>query len=541
MQDLGRDGYGRFGLATSGALDDYALRWANLLVGNEPGDAALELTLLGPALVYEGAMPVAAVLTGADCGATRNDEPLPRWCTSVLMPGDRLDLGACHTGARSYLAVAGGIAVPLALGSRATDQRAGLGGLAGRALQAGDRLPLAPPAALPPDALALPAARVPRYDREIAVRVVLGPQEDCFTEDAIVTFLSSPYTVTRAADRMGLRLDGPPLTFHAGPAAADILSEGLATGAIQVPAHGQPIILLADHQTTGGYAKIATVSSADLWRLGQTRPGDSIRFRAVPVTEAQAAARQYYAAFAPSALERGPGTRLRVENAERGTPAADPQPAVAEAVMPHSWTPAAVQAILDRVAALDLTEFTLDVPGVRLQLRRGAAPANPAHPVGQLAAPDTPAEQTGVGEFTVSAPVIGVFYHAAKAGEPPLVAPGDHVAPDQLLGLIEVMKTFHEVTTGQPARVLEILVADATPVEYGQPLFRLAAEEESPGGCRGTGNGPHPAACGRHPSPDLGRGGRARGGRLLPSPVRERGAGGEGCPAAPLRRAHRAV
>jgi antagonist of KipI len=475
VQDLGRDGYGRFGLATAGTLDDYACRWANLLVGNEPGAAVLELTLLGPALVYEGAAPVVAALTGADCGATRNDEPLPRWRTIVLMPGDQLDLGACKSGARAYLAVAGGIAVPPALGSRATDQRAGLGGLAGRAVQAGDRLPLAPPATLPAESLALPAARVPRYDREIAVRVVLGPQDDRFTEDAIVTFLSSPYTVTRAADRMGLRLDGAPLTFHAGPAAADILSEGLATGAIQVPAHGQPIILLADHQTTGGYAKLATVSSADLWRLGQARPGDSIRFRAVPVAEAQAVARQYYAAFATSALERGNW------NAERGTPAADRQPSVAEAVIPHSWTPAAVQAILDRVAALGLTEFTLDVPGVRLQLRRGAAPANPAPPVGQPAAPDTPAEQTGAGEFTVSAPFLGVFYRAAKAGEPPLVAPGDHVAPDQPLGLIEVMKTFHEVTAGRSARVLEILAADATPVEYGQPLFRLAAEER-PGG-----------------------------------------------------------
>ena len=469
VQDLGRDGYGRFGLATAGALDDYACRWANLLVGNEPGDAALELTLLGPALVYEGAGPVAAALTGADCGATRNDEPLPRWRTVILTPGDRLDLGACKSGARAYLAVAGGIAVQPALGSHATDQRASLSGLAGRALRAGDRLPLAPPATLPAESLALPAARIPRYDREVAVRVVLGPQDDRFTEDAIVTFLSSPYTVTRATDRMGLRLDGPPLTFHAGPAGADILSEGLVTGAIQVPAHGQPIVLLADHQTTGGYAKIATVCSADLWRLGQARPGDAIRFRAVPVAEAQAAARQYYAAFTTSALERG------IAAAEQSTSSLEtviPQSAIRN---PQPWTPAAVQAILDRVAALDLTEFTLDVPGVRLHLRRGTAPAEPRAPGEQPAPPATPAEQTSADEFTITAPFIGVFYRAAKAGDPPLVAPGDHVAPDQPLGLIEVMKTFHEVTADQSARILEVLAADATPVEYGQPLFRLAA------------------------------------------------------------------
>jgi antagonist of KipI len=352
--------------------------------------------------------------------------------------------------------------------------------LGGRALQAGDRLPLAPPAALPAESLALPAARIPRYDRELAVRVVLGPQDDRFTKDAIVTFLSSPYAVTRAADRMGLRLDGPPLTFHAGPA-ADILSEGLAPGAIQVPAHGQQIVLLADHQTTGGYAKIATVCSADLWRLGQACPGDAIRFRAIPVAEAQAAAQQYYAAFSTNALER------EVWNAERGITAsrqsntfpetANPQSAIHN---PQSWTPAAVQAILDRVAALDLTDFTLDVPGVRLHLRRGTTVAAPIAPAEQPAPLATSAEQAGADEFTITAPFIGVFYRAAKTGDPPLVAPGGHVAPDQPLGLIEVMKTFHEVTAGQPARVLEVLAADATPVEYGQPLFRLVAEE--PGG-----------------------------------------------------------
>ncbi|MGN6756315.1 MAG: acetyl-CoA carboxylase biotin carboxyl carrier protein, partial [Thermomicrobiales bacterium] len=161
--------------------------------------------------------------------------------------------------------------------------------------------------------------------------------------------------------------------------------------------------------------------------------------------------------------------------AEQAT--APPEAAILHSALhtPHAWTPAAVQAILDRVAALDLTEFTLDVPGVRLHLRRGTAPAEPRAPGEQPAPPATPAEQTSADEFTITAPFIGVFYRAAKAGDPPLVAPGDHVAPDQPLGLIEVMKTFHEVTADQSARILEVLAADATPVEYGQPLFRLAA------------------------------------------------------------------
>lgn len=490
VQDQGRIGWARFGVAPGGALDDGALRWANLLVGNEPLAAALEFALLGPTLVYEGPVSLVCALTGADFGAMVDAVPQRPWRSFLLRPGATLACGACQHGARGYLAVAGGIAVPVALGSRSTDPRAGIGGVEGRALRAGDRVPLAPPATPPETGLALPAARIPSYDAASVARVVLGPQDDRFTEDAIVTFLSSHYTVTREADRMGVRLDGPALRYKdkgsgvsrrsdEGASGADIISEGVVTGAIQVPAHGRPIVLLAARQTTGGYAKIATVIGADLWRLGQARPGDTVRFRAIPVAEAQELAARGRAAYDPALLVPAPWPRATMTTTEDGAMTAERAQATTGAA---GWTPEAVERLLERAAALDLTELTLEAPGVRLQLRRGATTASTVTAavlpeVAPASPPAAPAPTPEAGEFTVTAPLIGVFYRSARQGEPPLVAPGDRVEADQPLGLIEVMKTFHEVTAGRTARVVAVRAADAAPVEYGTALFTLSTSE----------------------------------------------------------------
>lgn len=488
VQDLGRVGWGRFGVAPGGALDDLALRWANLLVGNGSDAAALELTLLGPTLSYEGTQSIVCALTGADFGAMLDGVPQSPWRSFLLRPGATLACRACQFGARGYLAVAGGVAVPLALDSRSTDIRAGLGGLGGRALRASDAVPLTPPAALPPQALSLPTARIPTYDAAIVVRAVLGPQDDRFTEDAIVTFLSATYTVTREADRMGVRLDGPVLTFRDGPVGADVISEGVATGAVQVPAHGRPIVLLAARQTTGGYAKIATIIGADLWRLGQARPGDQIRFRAVPVAEAQDLAVRHQATCDPALLDAAPWPIEQAERKVEQTVMEERTLTALAAVSTDGWTPDAVGRLLDRIAALDLAEFSLEAPGVRLHLRRGATTAPPSLSVTDAASPnETAASATAItttaapasasGEFIVTAPLIGVFYRSVRQGEPPLVTPGDLVTADQPLGLIEVMKTFHEVTAGHPARVIAALAADAIPVQYGDALFTLAPVE----------------------------------------------------------------
>jgi len=275
VQDLGRWGYQRYGVPVAGAMDACALQAANRLVGNEPGEAALEITVAGPTLQASDNCLVA--VTGGDLGPRVNGRPLPMWLAVFVRRGSVIDFAGRRSGARAYLAVAGGIAVPPVLGSRATYLSGGFGGYQGRALRAGDVLPLGH---APADLLALagqglpPEAR-PVYAEAPTVHAIPGPQDDYFTTEALATFFASEYVVSATADRMGYRLQGPRLA-HRGP--AEIISTGMVTGAVQVPADGQPIVLMADHQTSGGYPVIATVVSADIPLLAQCLPGSRLRF-----------------------------------------------------------------------------------------------------------------------------------------------------------------------------------------------------------------------------------------------------------------------
>jgi biotin-dependent carboxylase-like uncharacterized protein len=279
VQDLGRPGHRAFGVPVAGAMDRLALSAANLLAGNPPGAAALELTLLGGSFRF--AEETLAALAGGDMTARLDGAPLPPWSSFRAGAGAVLSLGPATRGVRVYLAVRGGIDVPAALGSRSTYTRARLGGLEGRALRAGDRLPVGEhrgPAAAPRELVGDLAPLPPVPGSEIHLRVLLGPQEDAFTAAGLRTFRETAWSVTHQNDRMGYRLEGHPIA-HAG--AADILTDGLLPGAIQVPQSGQPIVMMADAQTTGGYAKIATVIGPDLRRLAQARAGDRVRFLAV--------------------------------------------------------------------------------------------------------------------------------------------------------------------------------------------------------------------------------------------------------------------
>lgn len=281
IQDLGRPGYRHFGVPLSGALDSVSLRLANALVRNPADAAALEMRLAGPRL--QANAPVRVALAHADAVIERaagNREPLPAWRSTTLAPGDMLKIGAVRGGA-GYLAVAGGFAVPVVLGSRSTYARAGFGSL----LCEGMTLPVGDADLSQPELAVLPA---PTFDKDSPIRIIPGPQHAAFTDDAFATLISSAYTVTNEADRMGLRLAGPTLGHVAG---ADIVSDAVTPGAIQVPGDGRPIVLLADCQSVGGYAKIATVIIADLPRLGRLLPGDTICFATVDIATAHAALR----------------------------------------------------------------------------------------------------------------------------------------------------------------------------------------------------------------------------------------------------------
>ncbi len=298
VQDLGRFGYQQAGLVISGALDAGALRTANLLVGNPETAAGLEITLRGPRLRL--AADTLLALIGADLGATIGGQPVPLGRPVAARAGTVLAFDKPNASGRAWLAVAGGVAVPPVLGSRATYLRAALGGLAGRALRAGDELPVGewPAATQRLFALLKPAAGVGGAARwhvareplarpgiPLSVRALPGPEYEQFSPASQRAFWAEPFTVTPAADRMGARLSGPSLERLAAP---ELLSSAVTFGTVQVPAGGQPIVLLADCQTTGGYPRLAQVIAADRSRLAQALPGTQLRFRPVTLAEAQA-------------------------------------------------------------------------------------------------------------------------------------------------------------------------------------------------------------------------------------------------------------
>jgi antagonist of KipI len=260
-------------------MDPVSHRLANALVGNDADAAALEITLLGPELEFEVERVIA--VAGADFDMTLDSKPVAMNAPFIVSAESRLRFGARRLGARAYLAIAGGIAIPPTLGSRSTHLISAFGGFEGRALRAGDRLPLGGRTAP-----ALTESLLPLPDRHARIRVLPGPQAEYFTPDALDLLQSKPYIVGQNSDRMGFRLSGPRLAHTRG---ADIISDATPLGVLQVPASGQPILLMADRQTSGGYPKIATVISADISVAGQLGPGDTIQFAVCDMREAMAA------------------------------------------------------------------------------------------------------------------------------------------------------------------------------------------------------------------------------------------------------------
>ena len=279
VQDLGRTGQMRYGIPPSGPVDRSAFLLANRLVGNPDTAAALECTLLGPRFEMTAAGAIA--VTGADMPATVNGRDAAGWTTIALKPGDVVKFGAARTGVRAYIGIAGGIDVPLVLGSRSTYLRGRVGGLEGRALRKGDELAVF--ACGPVTMRRVARHAIPDYTGKPTVRAILGPQDDRFTAAGIRALFDGRYEVLPQSDRMGSRLRGPRIEHARGH---DIISDGIALGSIQVPGDGQPIVLLVDRQSTGGYTKMATICSSDIWRVGQARPGQSIRFQQIDVEEA---------------------------------------------------------------------------------------------------------------------------------------------------------------------------------------------------------------------------------------------------------------
>jgi len=287
IQDLGRYGYLRFGVPISGAMDRFSLIAANLLVGNGINDACLETTLLGPELLALEKTQIA--ITGGDCSPKINGQSVPSWQTLTAQEGDIISFGRMESGCRAYISIRGGIDVPLILGSRSTYVRGKFGGIEGRTLRTGDLINAFDASPLE-TGYEMPKEIIPQFSGNLRINVLLGPQADMFTEKGVETFLSSQYKVTLEADRMGYRLEGPIIDHKEK---ADIVSDGLLPGAIQVPKNGKPILMMRDAQTTGGYPKIAAASTPDIDALGQAKPNDTIEFSKVTTQEAHEKMREY--------------------------------------------------------------------------------------------------------------------------------------------------------------------------------------------------------------------------------------------------------
>ncbi len=272
VQDTGRYGYRAFGVPVSGAMDKKALRVANKLVGNLDAHACLEITLIGPVLDFLFETTIA--LTGAKLPARLNGYPVGNYEAINVKKGDQLSFDPILHGCRAYVAIAGGINVPLVMGSRSCYLRGKFGGYEGRALKAGDDLQVSQ-VDTPPIRRLTSNAISPKLSSQPSVRVVAGPEIERFTNQGILDFMTSMFKSSMNSDRMGYRLEGPKISHLEG---ADIISSPLTEGTIQVSGNGQPIIMMADHQTTGGYTRIAQVVSADISLLAQLRPGDQVSF-----------------------------------------------------------------------------------------------------------------------------------------------------------------------------------------------------------------------------------------------------------------------
>lgn len=285
VQDLGRTGYQSQGFSVAGVMDVRSFKIANLLLDNPENEPVLEFTLIGPVLEFTSATIIS--ITGGDFSPIVNGEPVPMYTALYMNKGDILKFSSARYGSRGYIAFSSYLDVPIVMGSHCTNLKSQLGGFKGRKLQEGDYIGFRIKRRYLPFFLSrkleLPDVNEFQKD-ETVLRVVMGPQDDLFSKQGIETFLNSEYTVTSDFDRMGCRLEGP---FIAPKKTSDIISDGIAFGSIQVPSHGKPIILLADRQTTGGYAKIATVASVDIPKLVQRKTDHKIRFQPITVQEAQ--------------------------------------------------------------------------------------------------------------------------------------------------------------------------------------------------------------------------------------------------------------
>jgi len=313
VQDLGRFGFQQYGMPVSGAMDSCALRIGNRLLGNKEDEAGIEVST--PGLALEALDQTVITITGANFNPTINNSPVPMWEAIEVKKGDIITFNQIKSGSRSYLLVAGSVDVPIILGSKSTYGRGKVGGLKGRPLKKSDTINIGKTNQELQNIIGrkVSVKNLPAYHEENKVRVILGPQDDYFTKDGLHAFLNSSYEITVNSDRMGYRLKGPKIESKNG---SDIITDGIPLGSVQVPRNGMPIVMLADRQTTGGYAKIATVISVDIDKFAQMKPGNKVKFTQINLEEAHLLLGEREKNITEMQFEKKETTKLKSGNTE---------------------------------------------------------------------------------------------------------------------------------------------------------------------------------------------------------------------------------
>ena len=467
VQDEGRSGNQRTGFSVSGAMDSYSFRLANLLAGNDSKEAVLEMTVSGASVTFTS--PSVIALTGADCGPMLNGRPVNMYQSIRVETGNELQTGPMKKGMFSYIAFAGGLELPEVMGSRSTSTRYGIGGYKGRALEGGDCIEIK----LPAEELKnhqsrhLPGMTVINETDVVEIRMIPASKSPYFRKEAVNHFLKSDYTVSARSDRMGYRLNGPKVEMMG---AKDVFSEATVLGVIQIPPDGQPIVLLADRQTTGGYPVIGTVITADIPKLVQCSFGKHIRFSNVSLSEAQKLLKQQEHFFETLKKEISE-PNFTSENGLKNDRTAHHN-------REEEWDTGKIKTVVNAFNESSLTFFAYEDDAIRLEMDKRLI--QPKEKVKKnRPEKNTLQEADTADRKIISSTLVGTFHDQPYPEGPPFVEEGFRVEAGQTVGRIEAMNLSHDVKTDVAGIVRSVFVRNGQMVEYGQPIMEVEVENEA--------------------------------------------------------------
>lgn len=454
VQDLGRWGYQQYGVAVAGAMDLFSMEVSNKLLGNPVNTAVLEMTLMGGS--FQVTEDISLAITGADMGANVDGKPVPMWQSFVLKAGQVLSFSLAQKGVRTYLSLMGGLDIEPVLGSCSTFLSGKMGGFKGRKLASGDEISFQDPKG------AFPSKKLPEKNRpviveEASIRVVLGPQEDHFTKESIELFLEEEYILTDQVDRMGYRLTGRAIPHSLGP---DIISDGIVFGSVQISGDGQPTIMMADHQTTGGYTKIATVISPDLVTLAQLGPKNKVKFSRISPEEAH----EIYRSWRRN-LDTIEEDFIDLHKEEENMDKIDVE---------------SIGKIMDYFDSSGVGELVFEIDDFHLELRKASPKKNQAEKIKRVTQVENEATHQGdevahdnEDGIQVKAPVDGICYRAPGENEAPFIEVGQRVKKGDTLLIIEVMKMMNEIPAPQEGTIKSIHFENEDRVEAGNVVVTM--------------------------------------------------------------------